>query len=91
MDDTVARDTAEMVRFARKLSDFCDSLDHRAATLLRECDRALGAMKDQNGPVLAQRLSELAGQLKQQVAVGRALADRINRSAALLEQSEGEE
>ena len=91
MDDLVSRDTAELRRFGKKLSDFCDGVGHGADTLIRECDRALGAMRDANGPVLANRLTDLAGELKKQVAAARALAGRIERSAALLEDSGREE
>lgn len=88
MNDLVDRDTAAMTLFAKKLSDFSDSVDHKAATLTRMCDGAQQAMQDRNGPILAKRLEELADRLRVQVAAARALAGRINRSAALLEQSE---
>ncbi len=91
MNDLVDRDTAAMKHFTAKLSDFCDSTAHKAATLVRMCEQAQQAMQDQNGKILARRLTDMAGELQKQVAAARALAGRMARSAELLEQSEKEE
>ena len=47
-------------------------------------------MQDHNGEILIQRLTDMAEDLQTRVAYARALADRISRSADILEESEKE-
>ncbi len=90
MDDIVDRDPLALERFGVKLSDFCDSMAQKSAVLIKMCGQAEHAMQDQNGKLLVNRLTTMAGDIQAQVAEARALAARISRSAALLAESEKE-
>ena len=62
----------------------------KSAALVKLCDKAEHAMQDHNGEILIQRLTDMAEDLQTRVAYARALADRISRSADILEESEKE-
>lgn len=91
MNDIVDRDPAAMEKFSGQLSDFCDTMAQKAALLVKLCGEAEHAMQDQSGVLVTQRLTAMAEDIQTQVARGRALADRISRSAAILAESEKEE
>ncbi len=90
MDNIIDRDPVTMERFAEKLSDFCDTMAQKSAVLIKMCDQTDHAMQDDAGRLVVSRLNTMAQDIQTQVATARALADRICRSAALLEQSEME-
>lgn len=91
MNNIVDRDIAALETFLSKLSHFCDSMDDKASKMIRHCEQAEYAMQDESGTALSKRLTDMATDLKEQVAFARALAGRISRSNALLAESEKEE
>lgn len=91
MNNIVDRDIAALEKFIDKLSHFCDNMDDKASKMIQHCRQAEHAMQDASGTALSQRLTDMATDLKDQVAFARALAGRLSRSTALLVESETEE
>ena len=90
MDNIVSRDPTAMKEFSAKLSEFSDFIAKQSAALVQLCGKAEHAMQDHNGEILIQRLTDMAEDLQARVAYARALADRISRSADILEETEKE-
>lgn len=90
MDNIIHRDPQQLTRFACALLHFCDRMERSAIILAQQCDQAEHAMQDSSSRPVVKRLTDLSQDIRAQVSDARDLADRIARSAALLEESEQE-
>ena len=88
MDKTVDRDSEEMRSFARFLEYFGDETDFYSSDLRCNCSAASDLMRDQTSEEALSIIVGLAEDIIVQVYSARELAERLRKSAELVEQSD---
>jgi hypothetical protein len=88
MNHIVQRESVDMRTFASESCNIADELEATAAHLSNLLTDASAYMQDASGQEAISILEELIEQVTHAISDMRAIADRIAKSAALLEQSD---